>query len=87
MIPDKPSEYDPHLYRVPTETPVAPGATAFMTTDRRVYTRSTATMEIHRALPKVRGKAARRADKVQRRQIKRAFYGSITTPTFSPPKI
>ena len=66
----KPREYHKRAVFVPIEHKVMEGATAFVTSDRRVYVRDTASRVIHRATPKVRGKKARAADKQARRRAR-----------------
>lgn len=51
---------------IPREVPVGKGHTGFRTSDGDVYVRHTASGVIRRVNPKVRGKAARKAEKAAR---------------------
>lgn len=55
---------------VPIERKTEKGTTVFRTTDKMIYARLT-DGSIRRAVPKARGKSARRADKEQRRAARR----------------
>lgn len=81
--------WSPRWVRVPTKTPI-PGSTAtgFRTSDGQPYFRDSTTSVIRHVRPKVRGKAARRADKVARRQMQRSLHGStLEMPTRVIPPI
>ena len=52
---------------IPIERTTPNGTTVFKTTDNMLYLRHPLDDSIRRATPKVRGKAARRRDKVARR--------------------
>ena len=61
-----------HTVRIPIEQHVKGiDHKVFATHDRRIYVRDWKTSTIRRGIPKLRGKAARRADKVARRQTAR----------------
>lgn len=53
---------------VPIEKRMTNGAYMFQTTDKTVYVRAELGAPMRRAIPKLRGKAARRADKRARRK-------------------